>query len=103
MRTTPTGAIEALLCLPPLELLVLIEARSAAHRLWSLGFWSYLHPSRRHSSVLMRLQQSDPIYNMGVDVMRPTFHFEPKCRVTLLNWEAWTKGLGAPPEIKGLF
>jgi hypothetical protein len=39
---------------------------------------------------------------MGVDVMRPTFNFEPKYRVTLLNREAWTKGLGAPPEIKGL-
>jgi len=51
------------------------------HRLWNLGGWSYLRPSRGYSSVLMRLQQSDPIFYMGggeVDVMRPAFNFEPK-------------------------
>jgi hypothetical protein len=100
--TTPTGAMEALLCLPPLEFVVLSEARSAAHRLWSLGCWSYLHPNRGHSSVLMRLQQSDPIFSVGVDATRPTFNFQPKYRVTILHWEDWTKGLGAPPSVKGL-
>ena len=82
MRTTSTNAVEALICLPPLELVVQSEARSAAHRLWSLGSWSYLHPNRGHSSVLMWLQQSDPTFNMGVDAMRPAFNFEPKYRVT---------------------
>jgi hypothetical protein len=33
MLTTPTSAMEALTCLPPLELLVQNEARSAAHHL----------------------------------------------------------------------
>jgi hypothetical protein len=65
MRTTPTGAMEVITCLPPLEFLVQSEERLDAHRLWSLGSWSYLHPNRGHSSVLMRLQQSDPIFNMG--------------------------------------
>ena len=55
MRTTPTNAVDALICLPPLELVVQSEARSAAHRLWSLGCWSYLHPNRGHSNILMRL------------------------------------------------
>jgi hypothetical protein len=50
----------------------------------------------------MRLQQSDPIFNMGVDVMRPAFNFEPKHRVTILTREDWTKGTGAPPAVKGL-
>jgi len=45
MRTTPTNAVEALICLRPLELVVQSEARSAAHRLWSLGCSSYLHPN----------------------------------------------------------
>jgi hypothetical protein len=45
MRTTPTNAVEALICLPPLELVVQSEATSAAHRLWSLGGSSYLHPN----------------------------------------------------------
>ena len=47
IRTTPTGVMEALIGLPPLELVIQEEARSAAHRLWSLGCWSYLHlPTR---------------------------------------------------------
>jgi hypothetical protein len=69
MCTTPTNAVEALICLLPLELVVQSEARSAAHCLWSLGIWSYLHSNR------MWLQQSDPIFNMGVDAMRPAFNF----------------------------
>jgi len=102
MRTTPTNAVEALICLPPLESVVQSEARSAAHRLWSLGGWSYLHPSWGHSSILMWLQQPDPIFNMGADVIRPAFNFEPKYRVTTLTREEWTKGTGIPPAIKGL-
>jgi len=84
MHTTPTNAEEALICLPPLELVVQSDARSAADRLWSLGCWSYLHPNRGYSSILMRLQQSDLIFNMGVDVMRPAFNLEPKYRVIVL-------------------
>ena len=51
---------------PPLELVVQSEARSAAHRLCSLWCWSYLQPNRAHSSILMRLQQSDPIFKWGL-------------------------------------
>jgi len=42
--TTPTGAMEVLVGLPPLDLVIQGEARSVAHRLWSLGCWSFLHP-----------------------------------------------------------
>ena len=102
MCTTPTNAVEALICLPPLEIVVQSEARSAAHHLWSLGGWSYLHPNQGHSTILMWSQQSDPIFNMAVDVIRPAFNFEPKYRVTMLAREDWTKGTGTPPVIKGL-
>jgi ribonuclease HI len=98
----PTIAVKALICLPQLELVVQSEVRATAHRLWSLGCWSYLHPSRGHSSILRRLQQSDPIFNMGVDVMKPAFNLEPKYRVTMLTREDWTGGTGAPPVVKGL-
>ena len=101
MRTTPTNAVEALICLPPLELVVQSEVRSAVHHLWSQGSWSSLHPDRGHSSILMRLQQSDPTFNMGVDAMRPSFNFEPKYRVTSLTREDWTRGTGTPPVVKG--
>jgi len=42
-----TGAMEVLVGLPPLDLVIQGEARSAAHHLWSLGCWSYLHPPTR--------------------------------------------------------
>jgi hypothetical protein len=61
----PYNAVEAVP--PPLESVVHSEARSAAHHFWSLGRWSYLHPNRVHSSIMMRLQQSDTIFNIGVD------------------------------------
>jgi hypothetical protein len=68
MCTTPTNAVEALVCL----------------------------------HILVQLQQSDPIFNMAVDVMRPAYNFEPKYRVTMLTREDWTKGTGTPPVAKGL-
>ena len=101
MRTTPTNAVEVLIFLPPLDLVVQSEARSAAHRLWRLGCRSYVHPSRGHISILMRLQP-DPIFNMGVDVMRPAYSFEPHYRVTMLTRDDWTKATGAPTVVKGL-
>jgi hypothetical protein len=45
IHTTPTGAMEALTGLPPLDLIIQGEARSAAYCLWSLGCWFYLNPS----------------------------------------------------------
>ena len=56
MHTTPSSAMEALTCLPPLELVVQSEASSVAHRLWSLGCWPYLHSNWGHSGILMQLQ-----------------------------------------------
>jgi len=53
MSTTAINAVEALICLPPLDFVIQSEARSAAHRLWSLGCWSYLHPNRGHNSILI--------------------------------------------------
>jgi hypothetical protein len=50
----------------------------------------------------MRLQQSDPIFNMGVDVMGPAFNLEPKYRVIMLTREDWTRATGAPPAVKRL-
>jgi len=50
--------------------------------------------------MLMQLQRLDPIFNMEVDVMRPTFNHEPKCRVTILTREKWTRGPWTP-VVKG--
>jgi hypothetical protein len=56
MSTTPTNAMEALVGLPPLDLVVQDETRASAHCLWSLGSWSYFHPNGGHSRILGRLQ-----------------------------------------------
>jgi hypothetical protein len=77
------------------------EGRSATHRLWSLGCWSYLHPRQGHSCILTRFQKSDPTFSMGVDVMRSVYNLEPKYRVTMLAREEWTRGPGTPPVVKG--
>jgi hypothetical protein len=92
MRTAPTSAMGVLTCLPPLDLVV--EGEAAAHRLCSLGCWSYLHSDYGHSTVLKRLQKSDPIFSMGNDSMRPAYNFEPKYRFTILTREDWTNGPG---------
>jgi hypothetical protein len=75
LHTTQTSAMEALTCLPPLDLVVEDEARAAAHRLQRLGCWSYLHPDYGHSTILRRLQKSDPIFSVGNDSMRPECNF----------------------------
>jgi hypothetical protein len=92
MRTTHTGAMEALPGLLPLDLVIQDEARSAAHRLWSMGCWSYLQLCQGHSNVLMGLQRSDRIFNMRIHVIRPDFNLEPKYRVTMLTREERTRG-----------
>jgi len=94
--------MEALAGLPPLDLVNQGEARSAAHCLWSLGCWSYLHPSLGHSSTLMMwFQRSDLIFNMGVDVTRPAFNLEPQYRDTTLTRKECTRQPGTPPVVKG--
>jgi hypothetical protein len=50
----------------------------------------------------MQLQKSDPIFNTGVDVIRPVLNLEPKYKVTMLTKEKLTRGPKTSPAIKGL-
>jgi hypothetical protein len=102
MHTTAAGAIEALTCLLLLDFVVPVKARSAAHQLCILGCWPQLHSNRGHVKILMRLQKSVPIFNMGVNVMRPDSNFEIKYSITKLTGEEWTRGPGTPPTGKWL-
>jgi hypothetical protein len=83
MRISSTGDMEALTGFPTLELVNQLEAWSVAHCLWSLGCWSYLHPTQGHGSILRQLERFDLIFNMGFDIMRPAFNIEHKYRITL--------------------
>jgi hypothetical protein len=100
MCTTSSSAIQALVGLPPLDL-VQSEDRASAHRLWGLGSWSYLYPNRGYGRILGGFQQSDPIFDMRVDVMRPIYNFECKCRVVALPRENWISGNGTPQASRG--
>jgi len=66
------------------------------------GCWSYLHCSQGHSIILMWFQKSDPIFSMGVKVMRSPCNFEPKYRVTMLTRGEWTRGPRTSPVISDL-
>jgi hypothetical protein len=48
MHTTPVNAVKALICLPPLDLVVKSGERSVVHCLWSLGGRPYLYPNQGH-------------------------------------------------------
>jgi len=54
------------------------------------------------SSILLRLQQSNPIFHMGVEVMSLPNNVESQYRVTPLTREDLTKTTGAPTAVKGL-
>jgi hypothetical protein len=101
MHTIPTGAMEALTCLPPHSVVVQGEARSAVHWLWNLGCWFYPHPSWGHSCILMGLQKLDPIFSLGNYVRRPEQNSEPKYGSLCVTKE-WTRRPGTPPAFKGL-
>jgi len=42
------------------------------------------------------------MFNMGVEVTRLAFNFEPTYRVTMLTKEECSRGPGTPPIVKGL-
>jgi hypothetical protein len=75
--TTPTGVMEVLVGPSPLDLVIQWDARSAAHRPWSLECWPYVHSQLGHSCILTRLQKSDPIFNMRLDVIRSVLIWNP--------------------------
>jgi hypothetical protein len=83
---------------------------------WTWWFRVRLGPRRTVSGVwgvgptfipiavlLVQLQQLDPIFNMKVDVMRPTYNFEPRYRVTALTREdIRPQVLGLVPVSRGM-
>jgi len=42
------------------------------------------------------------MFNMGVDIVRPPYNFEPRYGVTMLTRDDWTKATGATPAVRGL-
>jgi hypothetical protein len=94
--------MEALVGIPPLDLVIQGEAGLAAHRLWSLGGWSYLHPNVDIVTYWLDFRSRTPFLIRGIEFMRPVSNLEPKYKVTILAREEWTRSPGTPSAVKGL-
>ncbi|CAH1969569.1 unnamed protein product [Acanthoscelides obtectus] len=88
--------MEALLDLPPLDLVLRGKARLVAHRLWSQGSWAFLNPVKGHTAILVELQREDPVLLSRGDRITPKYRFNRKFIVeypTREEWDAGSRGL----------
>lgn len=74
MSTTPTAALETLLSLPPIDLYIKAEARTAIHRLQILNLWKPNKVSTSHTTYKDLLFDSSTL-DMTVDAMIPEMVF----------------------------
>jgi len=74
MRSTPTTAIEVLLCIPPLDLFVREWAVRTALRLKSLGLWNDRGKQDMHRAILVR-EAPELLNRVESDAALPTFVF----------------------------
>jgi hypothetical protein len=58
-------------------------------------------PQQGHCCILTRLQKCDPIFNMGVDVMRPVFNLEHKYGFICYLQRNGPEAMGLPLRLKG--
>lgn len=75
MRTTPTAAMEAMLCLPPLDLYVEEMATAAALRLNSVGLWYKGGRAGRHCHLLEEAVRKTPFLGRKTDNLPPCYVF----------------------------
>lgn len=79
MTTTPTAAMEAMLKLPPIDLVVKAEARAAIHRLQILEQWKPNGAPKSHTTYHGLLAET-PILQMNVDAMATEMLFVENAR-----------------------
>ncbi|CAH1974332.1 unnamed protein product [Acanthoscelides obtectus] len=101
VRTTPLSAMEALLDLPPLDLVIRGEARVVAHRLWSQGSWAFLNPVKGHTAILVELDREDPVLLSRGDRITPKYRFNRKFIVEYPTREEWDAGSRGLSEVSG--
>ncbi|XP_063904786.1 uncharacterized protein LOC135123839 [Zophobas morio] len=76
MRTTPTGAMETLLCLAPLNLYIEEAAMWTSLRLHSLGVWNKQGRITKHTRILTQAFNRIPLLRMGCDRMGTKLIYE---------------------------
>lgn len=91
-RTTPTGALEVILNLPPLDLFLQGEAGVAAIRLRGQGNWALTHGRRGHCSIYEDAVTQCPMLGSVSDSMTAAYNLERSCEVEIPSKEKWLKG-----------
>ena len=83
MQSTPTAAMEAILCLPPLDLFVKEVAAKTAIRLRQSGLWQIKGGGGMHTTILEESVLRTPILGAVMDRIPPTFDFHKPYKVWL--------------------
>ncbi|XP_063901368.1 uncharacterized protein LOC135120980 [Zophobas morio] len=83
MRTTPTAALETLLCLAPLNLYIEEAAMTTSLRLHSLGVWNKQGRTTKHTRILTEAFNRIPLLRMGCDRMGTKLIYEKTYRISM--------------------
>lgn len=83
MKTTPTAAMEAILCITPLNLFIEEAALRTALRLESVGLWHIKGGITRHARILEEATTTDPLLKMSNDRIPPIYNFKKNFEVRL--------------------
>lgn len=99
-KTTPTAALEILLCLPPLGLFVQAEASRAIVRLQGYGLWKGVSIAYGHSKLQLSILDNFPTRGMQYDMCLPQYCFEKKYLLHIPTREDWETSLstGGNPD-----
>jgi len=97
MRTTPTAALETLLNLPPLDMVVRVEAMAACRRLKMAGQWRRLGLTGGHTGIGDTMREIPELSLPSWDRIMPSFQFDKKFSARFPSREDWSqKKLGLP-------
>ncbi|KAJ3651751.1 hypothetical protein Zmor_017769 [Zophobas morio] len=83
MRTTPTAALETLLCLAPLNLYMEEAAMRTSLRFHSLGVWKKQGRTTKHTRILTEAFNRIPLLRMGCDRMGTKLIYEKTYRISM--------------------
>jgi hypothetical protein len=98
MRTAPTGVMEVLLGLPPLQLQVEAEAKVGFYRLHCNKQWNPKSEGFGHTYITQDMEK-EHILQIGSDKMIPRHVYDKPFMIRLPDRSEWKKG--CQPDRKG--
>jgi hypothetical protein len=91
MKTTPTAAMEVLLDLPPLHVMIEVEAQAGIYRLMCNQQWKPKSTNFGHTKK-SRDMEHEPILQMGSDRMLPRYAYHKPFTVKFPDKCEWQMG-----------